>query len=149
MFDGAKEVFETMIFMNISESPDQNERLSGDTYLGSITFKGDIEGCLGVTMTQVCAETVASNMLCLEPGEEIPEGDLADAIGEVANMVMGSVKTRVQDTIPNIELSIPTVIFGRIINSNVGDCPIKEKIRVKVDEYDAELSLLCRLARSK
>ena len=144
LLDSAKEVFETMIFMGISEASDQTDTIKGDTFLGNITFKGEMEGCLGITLAENCAKAVAANMLCLEPDEEISDADLADAIGEVANMVMGSVKTRIQDTVSNIELSIPTVICGRILKSNMGDGFNKTVIQVKVDDYDAELSFSFR-----
>lgn len=144
LLESAREVFETMIFMNISEDSSGGERIQGDTYLGTITFKGDIEGCLGVTFEEGCAKAVAANMLCLEPDAEVSEEDLADAVGEVANMVMGSVKTRLQDEIGAIEISIPSVISGRILKSNVGDCTTKVLTRVKIDAYEGELSFVAR-----
>ncbi len=144
LLEAAKEVFETMIFMNIEKAPDQEAKLNGTMFLGTITFKGGIEGCLSIALEEACGIAVAKGMLCMEPDEEVPDEDLADAIGEVANMVMGSVKTRLQDTIPNIEISIPTVICGRILKNNMGDCSVKAVLRVKIEEFDAELCFLCR-----
>ena len=48
LLDGAKEVFETMIFMDIEESPEPEQKIEDDNLLGSITFKGNIEGCLAI-----------------------------------------------------------------------------------------------------
>lgn len=144
LLDAAKEVFETMIFMNIEKASDQASKADGPVVLGMITFKGGIEGCLSISLAEGCALGVTRSMLCLEADDDVPTEDLADAIGEVANMVMGSVKTRLQDTVPNIEISIPTVICGNILKSNMADCSIKATLRVKIEQHDADLSFLCR-----
>ena len=143
LLDAAKEVFETMIFMSITEKEDQETEIVGDTYLGTISFKGDIQGSLGVTFEESAAKAVAASMLCLEPDEAVSDEDLADAVGEVANMVMGGVKSRLQDEIGSIEISIPTVISGQNLKSNVGDSGRIVK-RVHVDSFEGELSLLAR-----
>jgi len=144
LLEAAKEVFETMIFMNIEKAPDQAATMNGTMFLGTITFKGGIEGCLSIALEETCGIAVARSMLCMEPDDEVSDEDLGDAIGEVANMVMGSVKTRLQDTVPNVEISIPTVICGRVLKSNMADCSIKAVLKVQIEEFDAELSLLCR-----
>ena len=144
LLEAAKEVFETMIFMNIEKAADQETKLNGTMFLGTITFKGGIEGCLSIALEEACGIAVAKGMLCMEPDDEVPDEDLADAIGEVANMVMGSVKTRIQDTVPSVEISIPTVICGRILKNSMGDCSIKAVLKVEIEEFDAELCFLCR-----
>lgn len=144
LLEAAKEVFETMIFMSIEKASDQAAKLEGVMFLGTITFKGGIEGCLSIALEEACGMAVAKSMLCLEPEDEIGDEDLADAIGEVANMIMGSVKTRLQDVVPDIEISIPTVICGRVLKNSMGDCAIKATLRAKIDEFDAELCFLCR-----
>jgi chemotaxis protein CheX len=145
LLDAAKEVFQTMIFMDIETSPDPEAVVAGDTLLSSITFKGDIEGCLGFCCDQSCARTVAANMLGMESGDQISEQDLVDAIGEVTNMVMGSVKTRLLENTPNIELSIPSVVFGRELKTSLGEGSIKTLVKVRIgDQFNAELYLLHR-----
>jgi len=143
LLDAAKEVFETMIFMSITEKEDQETEIVGDTYLGTISFKGDVQGSLGITFEASAAKAVAAGMLCLEPDEAVSDEDLADAVGEVANMVMGGVKSRLQDELGSIEISIPTVISGQNLKSNVGDSGRIVK-RVNVDSFEGELSLLAR-----
>jgi len=144
---GAKEVFETMIFMELEESSEPEQKIEGDTLLGSITFKGDIEGCLAICCGVSCAKTIAANMLGMGPDEEISHGDICDAIGEVTNMVMGSVKAHLQDSVGNVEVSIPTVVSGRELENNLGDGASKVLIKVSIeDEYAVEFSLLYRKA---
>lgn len=145
LLEGAKEVFETMIFMDIEECSDNDRHIEGDALMGTITFQKSLEGCLGICCGMKCSEAIASNMLGLEPGEEIAEEDICDAIGEVVNMVMGSVKTRLLEVVEDIHVSIPSVIKGHELINSMGDRVRKIAVKVNIeDEHFAELSLLCR-----
>jgi chemotaxis protein CheX len=147
LVEGAKEVFETMVFMSLVRSEQSEGILSDGTLLGSITFKGGIEGCLGLCCSQVCARTIAANMLGLDSPEQVGEADISDALGEVVNMVMGAVKSRIQSETGNIEVSIPSVVSGRDLRSTLGEGTIRIVAQVKIeDEHEAELSLLFREA---
>lgn len=142
LIESAKEVFETMIFMDIQESTDSQQQTQGDLILGSITFSGDLDGCLGIQLTNTCAQAIAKNMLGMEPEENINEEDINDAIGEVANMVMGSVKARLQDDCKKIDVSIPTVVNGQKIKQNLGHEASEISVNINIeDEYVAKLSL--------
>lgn len=141
----AEEVFNTMIFMDVKESSEQQRNIEGDTILSLITFKGDLEGCLGIYCNLSCAKAIALNMLGMEPTEELDIAEIRDAIGEVANMVMGSVKTRLQETITNIEVSIPTVIRGQKLDNSLGDDTNEASVNLNIaDEYSTEFSLQYR-----
>ena len=145
LLEGAKEVFETMIFMAIEESSELDQQIRDDALLGSITFKGDLEGCLAICCDVSCAKTIAANMLGTDSDEEISSEQINDAIGEVANMVMGSVKSRLYDNYSNIDVSIPSVVGGRELRNSLGDGADKILVKVNIeDEYAAELSLLYR-----
>jgi hypothetical protein len=84
----AKEVFETMIFMDISDVSESDSKLEGETLLGSITFMNGVKGCLTICSDMDCAKTIALNMLGMEPDSAISKEEICDAIGEVTNMVM-------------------------------------------------------------
>ncbi len=142
---GAKEIFETMIFMDLEESTDPEQKMEEDTLLGSITFTGTLEGCLTICCSSSCAKTIALNMLGMDSTEEINGEDINDAIGEVTNLVMGSVKSRLADSVGNLEVSIPTVVRGRKLENSLGDGANKVLVKVNIeDEFAAELSLLYR-----
>jgi len=148
MLAGAAEVFETMIFMDVRESPNGKALPAGNTLLGSITFTGDVEGCLGICCSVPCARAIAQNMLGLTQTDELSESDITDAIGEVANMVMGSVKTRIQESVGTLNVSIPTVVTGQALDTSIGDhaSPTNRIVtRLNIaDEHTAELSLQYR-----
>jgi chemotaxis protein CheX len=144
LFAGAKEVFETMIFMSLEQCSDSSEAPQGDCLIGTITFTGDLEGCVGVCCSMACATAIAANMLGTEPGVEISEGEVRDALGEVVNMVMGSFKARIIDNVGAVQVSIPTVVQGLALNT----VPIGKEDRVSMpvmlDEHVVQLSLLSR-----
>jgi len=147
LLDGAKEVFETMVFMDIAEATEPYQKIEGWALLSSITFKGPFEGCLAVCCNVDCAKAIAVNMLALDL-EEVGEEETCDAMGEIANMVMGSVKARLQNEIGNVEVSIPSVVSGRMLQNNLGDGSVKLLNRINIqNEYVAELSLLYREGR--
>jgi chemotaxis protein CheX len=144
MLESAKEIFETMIFMNLEKAEDQASKIDDLVVLGSITFKGALEGCLCLYCTDQCTKAITMNMLGLETTEDISEEDINDAVGEVCNMIMGSLKKRIIDSVGNLDLSIPTVVSGSNIKSNVLDQEQKISVNVNMDEHTAELSLLYR-----
>lgn len=136
LLEGAKEVFETMIFMEIEEPSEPDRQIEGDSLLGSITFKNSIEGCLAVRCSVPCAKTIAANMLGIDTPEEVSEEDVCDALGEVTNIVMGSVKSRLQTDGNELLVSIPTVIHGQNLASNLGNRANKVLVKVNTEEED-------------
>ena len=145
LLESAKEIFETMIFMDLAEVTEPDQDIEGDALLGSITFKGNLEGCLSICCGTPCAQSIARNMLGLDADDELTEEDTCDAIGEVANMVMGSVKKRMADNFGDLQVSIPSVVSGKELKNNLGDIAKKVSTRINIeDEYVSELSLLYR-----
>jgi len=145
LLDSVKEVFETMIFMDIELSDENEHILEGPSFMGLITFSGDVEGCLGVCCTNPCAATISANMLGSEPDNQAGEQEMKDAMGEVANMVLGSFKARAESELGKIQVSIPTVVCGRELNNDM--VARTEKVLLKINlqgEYFAELTLLYR-----
>ena len=144
LLDGAREVFETMMFMTIDDNVEPDTQIQGEALLGSITFKGGIEGCLAISCNMECAKTIAINMLGMEPGEEVDEDETADAMGEVANMVMGALKARILETVVELNVSIPSVVTGTKLVSSLGEGSVKTDMMVSIDEMPAKFSLLYR-----
>jgi chemotaxis protein CheX len=137
LLEGAKEVFETMIFMELEEPSGEDQQVEGDSLLGTITFTNNIEGCLAIRCGVPCAKTIAANMLGLDTPEEISEEEVCDALGEVTNMVMGSLKSRLQAEGDELVVSIPTVTHGQNLTSSVGNRA--NKIIVKVNTEDEHI----------
>jgi len=150
MIGGAREVFEKMVFMQIESCAHTTSQIEGNLLLSSISFRNGIDGCLGICCNKDCARTIAINMLAMSPNDPISDNEIKDALGEVANMVMGTVKTAIQSDLKNLQVSIPVVVTGRNLQNSLGEGT--ERISVTVatsDNYIIELTLLYRESREK
>ena len=141
LVEGAKEVFETMVFMSIEKSSDDTP-LSGENLLGTITFTGSAQGCVGICCSGDCAKSIAANMMGLDDTNSSSNEDVADAIGEIANMIMGSFKSRILPVYDVVNVSIPSVARGGNLDAMlIGGCQ-KTIVSVIIDEYPSKLILL-------
>ena len=107
-------VFATMLGAEIragevtveSGSPDAN-----DGVVALIGLAGTWTGAGSISCSPALACRVCSQMLmteCTAVNEEV-----LDAVAELTNMIIGSVKTDLEQHLGPLGLSIPTVVFGR------------------------------------
>ncbi|MDR3089186.1 MAG: chemotaxis protein CheX [Desulfobulbaceae bacterium] len=106
------EIFSTMIMMDVTVVQTAPERTSTftDSISGVIGLAGTQKGVLALHFPVPVALAVTSSFLGMEVAELGP--DVEDAIGELANMLGGSVKTMLTDKGRDIQLSMPTTISG-------------------------------------
>ncbi len=150
LLDATREVLETMAFMVVDESGQDGPEIGEMALLGSITFRGDLRGCLSICCGVTCARTIAANMLGMHPGDELTQDGVCDALAELTSMVMGAIKSRVQTRIGVMEVSIPSVVRGRELNTSLGEGTQKVAIQVNIEEqYGAMLQLMYRDIPSK
>lgn len=76
---------------------------------GIIGLSGNMSGTVIISMEQTVALAATEAMLGSRPSEVNP--DVIDAVGEIANMVAGAAKSRLEAH--NLSLSVPTVIVGK------------------------------------
>ena len=90
---------------------------------------------LGVASTDEGCQELARALLCMEPEEDdLPEEDVADAVGEVVNIVGGQVKRLIGGPDSTMKLGLPLIVHGRfetgdnvevaIMDLTVGPVPI-------------------------
>lgn len=60
-----------------------------------------------------CAD-LSRLLLGMEPDEEVSAADVADAVGELVNIVAGGVKQRMQDVAGGLRLGLPVFIHGYV-----------------------------------
>lgn len=138
----AIEVFDTMVFLELQPVTELHRQWSGDSVLSCITFHGAVEGCFGFSCPVEGAATLAQSMLGLSPTETLSHREIHDAMGEVTHMVMGRLKTLVADILGDIQVSIPTVIWGQHLEHSLGEEAQECLLGVTLAEtYPAELSL--------
>jgi len=105
------EVFSGMLGMEVTPEPPAEP---GMTHVHSISgivgFAGRAKGMLAVHTPEITALAITGGFLGLEL-TEINE-EVKDAIGELANMLAGTVKLSLAENSSEIRLSIPSVICG-------------------------------------
>ncbi len=111
MIEATKEIFSSMVMMEITvkEVMDNHGALN-DTITGMIGLAGTHKGVLAVHLPYSVAQAITSSFLMMDV-EEINE-DVHDAVGEIANMLGGNVKTILSEKGRDIDLSLPSTISG-------------------------------------
>ena len=114
----AVDVFTTML----SQTPDAGEAysetaaaLSSNGVVSLVGLAGPWVGTGSIACSAQCACWIASQMMMAE--YEAVNDEVLDAMAEVTNMIIGSVKTALEERIGTMGLSIPTVIYGRNFTS--------------------------------
>ncbi len=107
------EIFTTMVMMDISvaEDIDENYGVLENCITGVVGLTGTIKGVLAIHIPHVVSFAITGNFLGIEVTEV--DGDVEDAIGELANMVGGSVKAIFSEKGRDIELSLPSTVSGK------------------------------------
>ena len=91
---------------------------------GIIGFAGDVKGAVILCFPQALATLIYKSLT----GDEPPADDIhpvADAVGELANMVVGGAKGPLSEMGLNIQIAIPSVVCGKnhmVLNSGDGPC---------------------------
>jgi chemotaxis protein CheX len=107
-----QEVFETMVFKSL-EPGEPIEGLSAKTaanVVASVGFAGQRSGLVAFHSSSETAREIAGAMLGM-PAEEV-DGDMADAMGEIANMIAGGFRLKLKSDGLDVAISVPTVITG-------------------------------------
>ena len=127
VIDATKEVFSTMVMMEVVDEFPLKEPVSRFkcSITGMVGFAGTYSGVISIHCPVALALQITSNMLGIDCDEV--NDDLNDAIGEIANMLGGSVKQVLSKGGLDVKLSIPTVISGEdyTVNSlSDNDCVV-------------------------
>lgn len=119
--EAARQVFSTMLGVELAEGQVSIEKGMPGGNHGIMSFIGLAGSCAGqtgswagtgcVTCSPELACRICSLMLMTET-VSVNE-DVLDAVAELTNMIIGSVKTDLENQLGPLGLSIPTVVFGR------------------------------------
>lgn len=111
MIESTKEIFSSMVMMDISVKQIMtNHGVLNDTITGMIGLAGTHKGVLAVHIPYDVAMAITGSFLMMDVTEI--NDDVHDAIGEVANMLGGNVKTILSEKGRDIDLSLPSTIAG-------------------------------------
>ncbi|MCC7496800.1 MAG: chemotaxis protein CheX [Bryobacterales bacterium] len=109
-----EEVFATMLGTEITAQPsyaDHKASRPTDGVVGLIGLAGNWVGTGSIACSAELACKLSAQLLMSE--YEAVNEEVLDAVAEVTNMIIGNVKTLIEDELGPLGLSIPTVVFGR------------------------------------
>lgn len=114
MREAVPQVFQSMLSTDVTaEPPFPFEPNSGGQIIGSVGFIGEATGIIYLYAGVSFAKVLTGRMLGI-PELEVDEGDMVnDAVGELSNMVVGYVKSRLCDFGWPCTLTIPSVVRGQ------------------------------------
>lgn len=106
------EIFTGMVMMEVSVAGEPLLELAPlrNTITGMVGLAGIHKGLLAVHFPKQVALDVTGSFLGMEVNEF--NADVQDAIGEIANMLGGNLKTILSDRGKDILLSLPSTIYG-------------------------------------
>lgn len=113
IIESAKEIFTTMVMMDISAQEDVSTGPQSlvDSISGIIGLAGTYKGVLAIHLPQHVAIAITSSFLGMDVATM--NEDVEDAVRELANMLGGNVKSILSEKGRDIDLSLPTTISGR------------------------------------
>ncbi len=120
----AQEVFSTMLQLPLDAGTAHEQPEGGDSFDGVVALVG-IAGSWSGTGRIACSRQFACRLagaLLMQPYESVDE-EVLDAVAEVANMIVGNIKTIFEEKLGPLGLSIPTVIFGRNYRTHSAGIP--------------------------
>jgi chemotaxis protein CheX len=108
------DVFSTMLGTELPTGEVTVEGTTSEPSDGVVSFIG-IAGSWAGTGSVSCSAAMACRICAAMLMTEAPSvnEDVLDAVAEITNMIIGSVKTDLEAELGPLGLSIPTVVFGR------------------------------------
>jgi chemotaxis protein CheX len=142
--EAVSEVFETMFFMDVVPLKETNENLNiAPCIMSSISFTGNYHGSMTIVCSHTCAKSIAMNVLAMEDEDEMEPSDIPDAMGEVANMTMGSTKSRLYEKMGELAVGVPMVISGEKLVNQLRENDYMDEVLVLIDGlYTMKLTLV-------
>ena len=107
------QIFSTMLGMELRPAPLGSVSSNGDPQIaGAVGFIGRLTGVVYIYTTVPFARRITAAFLGMSDAEVESEEMINDAIGEMANMVVGQMKSRLSDRGIACALTIPSVVRG-------------------------------------
>jgi chemotaxis protein CheX len=107
------ELFSTMLGMKMLPATLEAGFANGETHIaGAVGFVGRLSGVVYVFTTVSFARRITATFLGLAEAEVSEDEMINDAMGEMANMLVGHIKSRITDRGMPCVLTIPSVVRG-------------------------------------
>lgn len=128
----SREVFETMLNLPLEiEASVMRAVIEPETFHGVVALVGVAGSWTGtghISCSPQFAQKLAGALLMAE--YDAVNEDVLDAVAEVANMIVGNVKTFFEEKLGPLGLTVPTVIYGR--NYHTRSSGVKDWVLVRL-----------------
>jgi chemotaxis protein CheX len=144
-----RDVFRTMLNLTLEELPYHEEPDPPEPFDGVVSIVGIGGTWIGtgrISSPPELACKLAEAML-MTPYESINE-EVLDAAAEIANMIIGNVKTTLEEKLGPLALSVPTVIFGRNYRTHSSGMHTWTVVPFQICGTRMDVSFCLKLARS-
>jgi chemotaxis protein CheX len=107
-----REVFDTMVFIGLdAQAPVHGFDVeTAASVVASVAFAGQRSGLVAFHTEMQTAKQIAGAMLGIPPADV--DGEMADAMGEMANMIAGGFRLALKASGTDVAIAVPTVITG-------------------------------------
>ena len=111
LIEATREVFETMVLTSLTTgTPIDGDALRPrSNIVGTVSFAGSDSGLVAFYSTFSTGERIASALL---GGPVHSQEDVADAVGEVTNMIAGTFRNKMVHDGASWAIAVPTVTIG-------------------------------------
>ena len=137
----SREVFETMLSLPLEIDPSiMRHQIEPETFHGVVALVG-VAGAWTGTGHISCSPNFAQKLagaLLMSEYDSVNE-EVLDAVAEVANMIIGNVKTIFEERLGTLGLTVPTVIYGR--NYHTRSAGVKDWVLVKLRSGKEEMDI--------
>ena len=141
VFAAADEVFSSMLASQIAlaDAPVERDGLPYDGVLSVVGMTGKWVGSGFLICSGPTAALLASRFLMTEMSSV--DDEVLDAIGEITNMIVGSVKNGLEERLGAMQLSVPTVLYGLNIRAHLMKSQLRSSITCRGDDWEIVLRI--------
>ena len=113
--ESAKEVATVTLEVDQVEELGRQDELKGVHCGAFVAVVGPSESVeIGFASSRETCVEFTRALFCMEPESDPVEDDIADAVGEITNMLAGGVKTAMAGLVPGCRLGLPVFFNGHI-----------------------------------
>jgi chemotaxis protein CheX len=110
---GLGDVFKTMLALETEPASPHGWPAPRGTIIAAVVgFTGEVNGFVYLRVTAAFGRRLASRMLGMPEAELGGEEIVNDVVGELGNMIVGNVKSRLCDSGSRCVLTIPSIVRG-------------------------------------
>ena len=141
--NSAREILESMVFLTPTSVDALEDRSATfeDEVIGLLSFTGSSSGSFVVRTTETLATKMAAQMLMTEPEELAEFDEVADAFGEIVNMLSGSFKNEWVADGNQMDLTVPHVVRRGRVNLKATHEGMHTGVRVQIDDARVDVGV--------